>query len=74
MFAGPNGYPADEAYFLHYIIHTIHMALATHAELDPDRFERWIQQRHAQVEDQTLVYIAHQLDIVGRTSTQPAIT
>ena len=74
VFAGPNGYPADEAYFLHYIIHTIHTALATHAELDPERFERWIQQRHAQVEDQTLVYIAHQLDIVGRTSTQPAIT
>jgi len=23
IFAGPQGYPSDEAYFLHFIIHTI---------------------------------------------------
>jgi hypothetical protein len=69
--ASPKQYPADEAYFLHFIIHTIHTALATHAELDPDCFERWIQRRHAQVEDGTLVYIAHQLDIAGRVPRQP---
>jgi len=68
--ASPKQYPADEAYFLHFIIHTMHTALATHAELDPDRFERWIQRRHAQVEEGTLVYIAHQLDIAGRVPMQ----
>jgi hypothetical protein len=69
VFAGPNGYPADEAYFLHFIIHTIHAALAGHRCLDAKRFAAWIEQRHAQVERGTLVYIAHQLDFLGRVPT-----
>jgi hypothetical protein len=55
---GPNGYPQDETYFLHHIIHTIQTALDGH----PD-----IEERHNQVEQGTLVYIAHQLDFFGRT-------
>ena len=66
VFAGPNGYAADEAYFLHFIIHTIHTALTGHPHLDAERFTAWIAQRHAQVEQGTLVYIAHQLDLLGR--------
>jgi len=69
VFAGPEGYPGDEAYFLHDIINTMHTALANHPELDADRFARWAQQRHAQIEDGSLVYIAHQLDLLGRVST-----
>lgn len=65
VFPGPHGYPADEAYFLHFIIHTIGSALAGHPELDPGRFERWVAARHAQVERHELVYIAHQLDFAG---------
>ena len=68
VFAGPNGYAADEAYFLHCIIHTMHTALAAHPHLDAERFAAWIAQRHAQVEQSTLVYIAHQLDLLGRVS------
>jgi len=68
VFAGSEGYPHDEAYFLHDIINTMHTALAHHPELDPDRFARWVHQRHAQIEGGTLVYIAHQLDLVGRMS------
>lgn len=65
--AGPDGaYPADEAYFLHFIVHTMQQALAGHSQLDPDRFAAWIDQRHAQIERGELVYIAHQLDFVGR--------
>ncbi len=66
--AGSNGYTADEAYFLHFIIHTMHTALAGHPHLDAERFTAWIAQRHAQVEQGTLVYIAHQLDFLGRVS------
>ena len=66
--AGANGYPADEAYFLHCIIHTVHAALTGHPDLDARRFAAWIAQRHAQVEQGTLVYIAHQLDLLGRVS------
>lgn len=66
VFAGPDGYPADEAYFLHFIIHTMHHALTGYRGLDPARFDAWIARRHAQIERGELVYIAHQLDFVGR--------
>jgi hypothetical protein len=60
------GYPEDEAYFLHFIIHTIHLALVNHPELDAARFQAWVAERHAQVDRGELVYIAHQLDILGQ--------
>ena len=65
VFPGKERYPADEAYFLHFIIHTIQQALQEHPELDSTLFEAWIAQRHAQIEAGTLVYIAHQLDFLG---------
>jgi SAM-dependent methyltransferase len=66
IFAGPEGYPGDEAYFLHFIIHTIGAALWGHPELEPERLRTWITRRHAQIEAGSLVYIAHQLDFLGR--------
>lgn len=71
VYAGPEGYPADEAYFLHFIIHTVDTALKGHPDLDVARFADWIEQRHAQVEQGALVYIAHQLDFLGRVLAQP---
>lgn len=65
VFAAQDGYPADEAYFLHFIINTMDGALNEHPELDQTRFKAWIAQRHAQIEAGTLVYIAHQLDFFG---------
>jgi hypothetical protein len=50
VFAGPGGYPADEAYFLHFIVHTIQTALQGHPDLDATRFADWIEQRHQQIE------------------------
>lgn len=67
VLAGPSGYPDDEAYFLHFIVSTIQAALHGHPELDGPCFDEWIAERHAQVERHELVYIAHQLDFVGRT-------
>lgn len=66
VFAGPQGYFHDEAYFLHFIIQTIHRELEKHPEIDPLRFKQWADERHAQVERGELVYIAHQLDFLGR--------
>jgi SAM-dependent methyltransferase len=66
VFPSPNGYPGDEAYFLHFIIHTIHGALAGHPELELQRLDAWAAERHAQIERCELVYIAHQMDFVGR--------
>jgi SAM-dependent methyltransferase len=61
-----GSYPGDEAYFLHFILHTIHQALRGSPELDSFRLEKWVAQRHAQVERGELVYIAHQIDVLGR--------
>jgi hypothetical protein len=66
VFAGPNGYLADEGFFLHFIIHTIHTALEGHPDLDGAVFADWIAQRHAQIRGGSLVYIAHQLDFLVR--------
>ena len=66
VFAGANGYPADEAYFLHDIIRTIDLVLTGHPHLDAERLGAWVAQRHAQIEQGALVYIAHQLDVLGR--------
>jgi SAM-dependent methyltransferase len=66
VYGGPKGYPADEAFFLHFIIHTIYTALRDHPDLDPDRFSDWVTERHAQIESAKLVFVAHQLDFLGR--------
>jgi SAM-dependent methyltransferase len=65
VFAGPDGYPGDEAYFLHFIIHTVHQALEGHPELPGNDFHAWVEKRHAQIRRGELVYIAHQLDFCG---------
>lgn len=66
VWARHGRYPADEAYFLHFIIHTMHKALQGHPELDAAQFAHWIAQRHSQIERGELVYITHQLDFLGR--------
>ena len=65
---GQDGYPQDEKYFLHYIINTIYRALRFHPDMEIDRFEKWIEGRHSQIEGQELVYIAHQIDFFGKSA------
>lgn len=66
VFAGAHGYPHDEAYFLHFIIETVRAALEHCEEIDFHRLRDWIACRHQQIEEGKLVYIAHQIDVVGR--------
>ena len=66
VFGEANGYPADEAYFLHFIVNTVHGALLRDGEIAPRRLDVWASARHAQIESGTLVYIAHQLDFFGK--------
>jgi SAM-dependent methyltransferase len=65
VYAGDEGYPQDEAYFLHFIIHTMQQELSSHPELNPVRFADWVQTRHTQIERGELLYIAHQMDYTG---------
>ena len=60
-----NGkYPADEAYFLHFILHFFEQSLIVHPELDADTFAAWLNERRAQIDRGELVYIAHQMDFL----------
>jgi len=61
-----KGYPADESYFLHFIVDTIYRELAGHPTLDGRAFDAWSRTRHDQIEQGALIYIAHQLDILAR--------
>ena len=60
-----GGYSPDEAYFLHFIIQTIHEALTGRPDLDQSSLGEWIAERHRQVEKGLLVYIAHQVDVLA---------
>jgi hypothetical protein len=59
-------YPADEAYFLKFILHFFEESLAGQPELDSRAFARWLETRHAQIERGELTYIAHQMDFLVR--------
>jgi len=65
---GPDGhYPSDEAYFLRTILRTIDSALRNRQEwVVPTDLDDWLTERHRQLGAGELVYIAHQLDFVGR--------
>ncbi len=66
VFGDESGYPADEAYFLHFIVDTVRGALD--GEISSHQIKNWASARHAQIESGTLVYIAHQLDFFGSVS------
>jgi hypothetical protein len=67
--AGPDGnYPGDEAYFLRSILNTIQNALRDrHDRVEPADLADWLAERSRQLAAGELVYIAHQLDFVGRS-------
>lgn len=62
---GPE-YPADEAYFLEFILHFFEVTLLDHPELNRERFQDWLKKRRAQIQRGELVYIAHQIDFLAR--------
>src|SRR5690348_5502086 len=67
--AGPDGnYPDDEAYFVRSILNTIRDALRNrHDRVEPADLAAWLAERGRQLAAGELVYIAHQLDFVGRS-------
>jgi hypothetical protein len=67
--AGPDGdYPGDEAYFLRSILNTIKHALRNHQDrVEPADLADWLAERGRHLAAGDLVYIAHQLDFVGRS-------
>ena len=66
VFPRAGAYSAEEAVFLRWILHFIEHSLTGHAELDPGALALWLKQRRAQLARAELVYLAHQLDFLGR--------
>jgi hypothetical protein len=64
-----DGYPGDEAYFLRHILGTVADAL-DELDRDPDLTDEaladWLAERRRQVETAELVYLTHQVDLLGR--------
>jgi hypothetical protein len=69
VYPGPDGtYPNDEAYFLRSILNTIQNALRSRQDrVAPADLADWLAERARQLAAGQLVYIAHQLDFVGRS-------
>ena len=67
--AGPDGnYPGDEDYFLRSILNTIQNALRNRQDrVEPADLTDWLAELRRQLAAGELVYIAHQLDFVGRS-------
>ncbi len=64
---GQNGvYGDDEGYFLHRIVDTVGAELRQHPEIGAASLSDWLTLRHAQIDRGELVYLAHQIDFVGR--------
>jgi SAM-dependent methyltransferase len=66
VYPGRDGYPADEAYFLHCILDFFESTLKRHAELERGELDSWLIKRRRQIERAELTYIAHQLDFLGK--------
>ncbi len=66
VFPSTKGYSPDEPDFLHFIIQTIHTELKDHRLLNTSDFESWIQQRHSQIDNGELIFVAKQLDFLAR--------
>lgn len=62
-----DGYPGDEAYFLRHILETVETAVGESA---PEAFGAtladWLDTRRTQLDAAELVYLTHQLDLLGR--------
>lgn len=61
-----NAYADDEEYFLRCILWFVEQALRADAQLPAASIEHWVRERTRQLQARELVYIAHQIDLVGR--------
>ena len=64
VYARDGKYPADEKYFLQFILHFFETSLRDCDELDKHAFKQWLSKRYEQIECGELVYIAHQMDFL----------
>jgi hypothetical protein len=66
VYAREGKYPADEKYFLQFILHFFESSLKNREKLDAVTLQGWLAKRHEQIDCGDLVYIAHQMDFLAR--------
>ena len=59
-------YPGDEAFVLHTLLDMVESSVGRRAALDSRRLSGWIETRRQQIEAGELIFLAHQIDVVGR--------
>ena len=59
-------YPGDEAYFLRWILDSVSEAVGEVADDGFGALDEWLSARRDQLADGELVYLTHQLDMLGR--------
>ena len=69
---GEAGYPGDEAFFLRHILDTVETAVGEviaggdeTGSVSAADLDAWLENRRQQVDDGALVYLTHQLDLIG---------
>jgi hypothetical protein len=69
-----GGYPADEAYFLEFILETVERAVGEQLGESAETLRTWLRARHEQLETGQLIYSTHQLDILGQVDDPSVLT
>jgi hypothetical protein len=67
-----GSYPADEAYLLRHILDTIEAAVTEVTAGGFEPLDQWLTRRRAQVDAGELLYLTHQLDLLGQVD-DPAL-
>lgn len=67
VFAEEEGYPDNEKYFLQCILQFVLDEIKKDGRISTSVAEEWAAHRWKQIEQESLVYIAHQLDICAQT-------
>ncbi len=73
VYARDGKYPADEKYFLQFILHFFEESLTGNTKLEAAAFADWLKKRHTQIERGELVYIAHQMDFLVKRNGEKSV-
>lgn len=69
---GPEGYPPGEDDFLHAMLDFVESALRGQTGIETGGLEAWVERRRAQIEDRSLIFLTHQIDVLGRAAPRAA--
>jgi hypothetical protein len=61
-----GAYPEGEALVLGTMLDMVEESVGRRRAIDPQRFTQWMEARRRQLENGELIFLAHQIDVVGR--------